>query len=521
MQRGIRVSVILACLIIFLPNVQINAQLTPELIRQQLMQKEIVLKYGNLRAAELQQFYTQMHDSAAWIGKEGKQMLEAFLAIITHADYDGLRPKDYHHQEIDDFVQQPKPGLTIQDLFDMEFMISLSAIDYFRDLRQGNVQPEFGFEGLPKQKTDDEVIASLATHIQNRTLWMYANTLTVSFPETRALCGRLASTLDRCQSIKWVDPIINNNDISSENVPLMNKLYLLSLVSNPDIMLPDSIMIKKIRSVQRLFNLQVDGRLNKQTLAALNVPIKTRVSQLTMAINYNRWLSNLCKDQPVIVVNIPAARLCVYENNKTLLEMRMVVGKPSTPTPTLSSIVDKVVLYPYWHVPVSIAVKELLPVFKRNPDYVETANYQVLSSQGKIINPKTIRWSDYGSNNFPFTIRQSTGCDNALGLLKLEFESPFGVYLHDTPLKNLFAANKRFMSHGCMRMEKPMELGRLILRQNAIAIDTLTEKGCLKNQSPVIVPAVVKMPVIVWYNPVGTDEMGLVTHYQDIYHKFE
>lgn len=521
MRQGIRICAALSWLIFFLSQGQLKAQLTPELIQQQLTQKETILKYGKLRASELQQFYSQINYTPIWISKEGNQILQSFLRIIACADYDGLRPKDYHRQEITDYLQHTRPVLTIQDSLDMELMISLSAISYFRDLSQGNEQPKLGYQGLPKLESGNEVLFSLVKYIQNRDLESYSNTLPIVFKETQVLCGRLGSMLDRYQSVQWWDPFINNNDISTENVPLINKLYLLSLVSNPDIILPDSIIRNKIRDAQRMFNLPTDGRLTKQTLAELNVPIENRVNQLNMAINYNRWLANLCRDQPVIVVNIPSARLCVYQGNSTLLEMRMVLGKPLTPTPTLSSIIDRVVLYPYWHVPSSIAIKELLPVFKRDPDYVEAANYQVLNKQGKILNSKNIQWSAYKAGNFPFIIRQSTGCDNALGLLKLEFDSPFGVYLHDTPLKLLFAANKRFMSHGCMRMEKPLELGRLILRENAIAIDTLTEKGCLKNQSPIVVPAVVKMPVVVWYNPVATDETGFVTFYQDIYHKFE
>ena len=184
--------------------------------------------------------------------------------------------------------------------------------------------------------------------------------------------------------------------------------------------------------------------------------------------------------------------------------MRMIMGKRSTPTPTLLSKVDQVILYPYWHVPYSIATKELLPAIKRNPGYIDAGNYQVLNKAGKIMDPYSINWHAYSRSYFPFIIRQSTGCDNALGLLKLNFYSPFGVYLHDTPNKSMFMLNKRYFSHGCMRMEKPMDLGHLVLKNNQIAIDTLEQKGCLRNQAPIIVPADVPMPVLVWYNPAGS-----------------
>jgi len=137
------------------------------------------------------------------------------------------------------------------------------------------------------------------------------------------------------------------------------------------------------------------------------------------------------------------------------------------------------------------------------------------------MNPYSINWHALSRSNFPYLIRQSTGCDNALGLLKLNFYNPFGVYLHDTPNKNLFLLNKRFFSHGCMRMEKPMEIGHLVLKNNHIAIDTLTQKACLKNQSPIRVKADENMPVIVWYNPAGIDTAGRIIYYEDIYEKFK
>jgi murein L,D-transpeptidase YcbB/YkuD len=106
-------------------------------------------------------------------------------------------------------------------------------------------------------------------------------------------------------------------------------------------------------------------------------------------------------------------------------------------------------------------------------------------------------------------------------LLKLNFYNPFGVYLHDTPKKGLFELNRRYFSHGCMRMEKPMEIGHLVLKNNMQAIDTLEQKGCLRNQSPITVTADEQIPVIVWYNPAGIDSTGRVLFFEDVYKKFD
>jgi murein L,D-transpeptidase YcbB/YkuD len=252
----------------------------------------------------------------------------------------------------------------------------------------------------------------------------------------------------------------------------------------------------------------------------LNVPLASRVEQLKLAINYYRWLHRLAMNEAVVVVNIPSAYMKVYRKDLVILEMRMVLGKPLTPTPTLTSRINEVILYPYWHVPRSIATKELLPMFRQNPGLVNSGNFQILDSKARIIDPYKINWQELGAKNFPYLVRQSTGCDNALGLLKLDFYSPFGVYLHDTPHKSAFLLNKRFFSHGCLRMENPVGLGHLVLRNNALAIDTIEQKGCLLNQAPIIVHADEKMPVVVWYNPVGTDSTGRVLFFEDVYKKF-
>ena len=269
-----------------------------------------------------------------------------------------------------------------------------------------------------------------------------------------------------------------------------------------------------------MFGLLDDGVIRSTFLKEINVPVSTRIRQLSLAINYYRWLYCLSRTEKVIVVNIPAAYLKVYSEGKAVLEMRMIVGKPATPTPTLSSRIKDVILYPYWTVPHSIATKELLPAIKRDLSYIDVNSYQVLNKQGKIMDPSTINWSSLSSAYFPYIIRQSTGCDNALGLVKLDFYNPYSVYLHDTPSKSLFMLNKRYFSHGCMRLENPMELGYLVLGDNWIAIDTLEQKGCLHNQSPITVPVSQQLPVVVWYNPAGTAKNGRLVYYEDIYNRF-
>jgi murein L,D-transpeptidase YcbB/YkuD len=200
-----------------------------------------------------------------------------------------------------------------------------------------------------------------------------------------------------------------------------------------------------------------------------------------------------------------------------IMESKVIVGKKSTPTSTLSSRITEVVLYPYWLVPKKIATHELLPIIKRNIGYLDANGFQVLNLQGKVMNAYQINWKELTPAYFPYVLRQSPGCDNSLGLVKLVFYNPFTTYLHDTPWKYLFSFNKRYFSHGCVRVEKAIELARLVLKGNEQAIDTVTQKGCLKNQSPISICASNAIPVFVIYQTAWVDSLGTVRFQENIY----
>jgi murein L,D-transpeptidase YcbB/YkuD len=136
-----------------------------------------------------------------------------------------------------------------------------------------------------------------------------------------------------------------------------------------------------------------------------------------------------------------------------------------------------------------------------------------------VLNPHQINWTSIDFENFPYIIRQATGCENALGILKLEFDNPFSMYLHDTPEKQLFTNKNRFLSHGCMRMEKPVDMGRLLLSNNLNAIDTLDLTKCELNLKPIFLPVTLKTPLVVWYSQVDFDSNNNLMIYKNVYNR--
>lgn len=197
----------------------------------------------------------------------------------------------------------------------------------------------------------------------------------------------------------------------------------------------------------------------------------------SIEINMERWRQ---EKQPFkdtyVLINIPSFMLELIAHDTVTFESKVIVGKAQTPTPILSSQLECFIIYPYWHVPKSIASAELLPKIQKDVSYLTRNNFEVLDSKGKILDAKSINWAAYNRSNFPFVLRQQEGTDNALGIIKFVFDSPSGVYLHDTNTKDFFKNEVRAYSHGCIRLEKAEALALLLATGTSDASSPLVEK---------------------------------------------
>lgn len=468
--------------------------------------------------ASVKEFYSKLNYQPVWLQDE--KNFSIFFNELKLAAQLGLKQSDYQFNFIDSVSKKSVYLQNITDSIEAEIRIANAVILFYNAIAHGNIIPSFGYDGLNYTPNCHNIPLLLAEAILNQSLLSLPNQISPSLPEIKAIENKISwlTTIIADSNFKEVN--ITSTKVTHTNKALATKLYQLGIIDSVNKIIPDSTIRQKVKEAQRQFNLMADGVLRSTIVQELNRPLSVRLQQLSLAVNYYRWLYCLARQQSVVVVNIPAAYLKVYKSNEVILEMRMIVGAKATHTPTLASVINEVILYPYWHVPYSIATKELLAAIKKNPSFIDAGNFQVLNRAGKVMDPYSINWHALSTKYFPYTIRQSTGCDNALGLLKLNFYNPFGVYLHDTPTKSLFMLNKRYFSHGCMRMEKPMELGHMVLKNNPLAIDTLEQKGCLRNQSPITVPADIHMPVVVWYNPAGIDSTGRILFFEDVYEKF-
>lgn len=213
------------------------------------------------------------------------------------------------------------------------------------------------------------------------------------------------------------------------------------------------------------------------------------------AMNYRKYI-RFNRQSEYIFVNIPSAEAEYYRNDSLYLKMKTVVGKKSKPTPCISSYITSIVTFPYWNVPHSIAVNELLHKVQENDNYLEQHNYEVVDSIGILIEDSLLNWERFTARNFPYYFRQSTGSDNALGVLKFNLQNPFSIFLHSTSSQASFARDYRFLSHGCIRLEKPLELANALLRGNINIKELISGKKHSKSNTVMLTQ---KVPVFIIY----------------------
>lgn len=231
-----------------------------------------------------------------------------------------------------------------------------------------------------------------------------------------------------------------------------------------------------------------------------------------LAMNYRRYLT-MNHQSEYIIVNIPTAEAEYYRNDSLRIKMRTVMGKKINTTNIFASYITNIQTFPFWNVPRSIAVKEIIPKVQKNADYLEKNNFDVLDTNGNVMEDYELHWEDYSEKYFPYYFRQSTGADNALGVIKFDLKNPSSIFLHATSNPVVFSKEYRFLSHGCIRLEKPFELADALLR-GKIDIEEL-KKGKNNTLSDTIkLPH--KVPTFIIYMPV-TVVGKKVTFFQDVY----
>nr|WP_321524616.1 L,D-transpeptidase family protein [uncultured Cohaesibacter sp.] len=419
--------------------------------------------------AALVAFYQERSFRPAWF-EDGKWTASARQLIfnLARADRDGLDPADYKTPSLG--IARAR-GASADSIAEADIALSLAITRYTRHAYAGRVDPRIFSkkEVTIKPHYPDSIGAldQIAKASDPVTTMRSFNPQHKGFLALRAEYNRLRAA----SNTDTTPPVAEGKSLKigmrDDRVPLIRrKLGLPALEDAAEADLYSKALAKDVEKFQADNGLIADGIVGNATLAVLNDNRKDLIADLVANMERWRWLPRDLGDFYVLV-NIPTYTLEVVKNGKTIHETRVVVGQKAHKTPLFSDEMEYLVVNPYWNVPSSIASKELLPKIKADPAaFFSKTNYQVLASiKGKtqVVDPAKLDWDRVEADMV--RLRQTPGDYNALGDIKFMFPNQHAVYLHDTPSRSLFNRDYRAFSHGCVRVNNPMEFADVVLSQ--------------------------------------------------------
>jgi murein L,D-transpeptidase YcbB/YkuD len=524
----------------------------------------------------LRSFYSSRAFEPRYIKSfEDTTELNSVLKYLENSKEHGLNPDQYHlsriKKEFSQAIDTLKNSLRFSHLANAELLLSDAILKYSHDLRYGAVNPKKVFEDNYSLPYDTLAKGSLLEPLRQENIVEYLNKIQ---PQS-ARYKNLQTALKRYNSLKDINwtiiPLnVNKIEIGNKNsaVPqIVKRLITLEYLDTTKVKIKDhniydSTLVDCIKTFQRLNGLNDDGVIGKSTIDKLNTTPNDYINKIKVNLERFRW--NNYKDTSFILVNIPDFRLFIKDNTQTVFTSKVCTGikrskyfydrlkkykktkklhdKPEDwETPVLYSKISYMVLNPTWNVPQSIMRQEIVQNLKKDPNYLKNHNFKVFLDN-KSVNPDTVKINHLLSENNPFKIIQDPGPGNALGKIKFIFSNPFGVYLHDTPTRAPFGYSNRAVSHGCVRVEKPMPLAEYLLRNQSkwnidflkieigqkvndksIALDYAKKRDTLRKYSSLgettDIVLTKKVPLYIDYYTAWVDENGNINFRDDVYNK--
>ena len=421
-------------------------------------------------------FYEDRNYEIGWT-RDGKPTPAAlgFMQAFANAAYKGLNPEDYDSSRWAARVQALSPQ-NEDGVAQFDVAMTVCVMRYISDLRIGRVNPQhFNFDINVAQKKYDlaEFVSDNAVDVTDvPKLIATVEPDSEPYRETeRALATYLVlakqQQVDSDLPLAEVKAPVSEGESYEAAQALLERLQIEGDIKASDV--PDTpqpkvfnkLLSDGVKSFQHRHGLTEDGKLTPQTVQELNVPLSARVMQLQDSLERWRWLPDQYVN-PRLMVNLPEFVLRGYTSDHQLdFTMRVVVGKVvgEHQTPVFAHMMKYLIFRPYWNVPVDIARKELVPHLAGNPHYLESHNFEVVTSKGQVLTSYTTKQVAEGA----VMVREKPGPKNSLGLVKFMFPNQYDIYLHSTPATELFNRTRRDFSHGCVRVQKPEDLAAWLL----------------------------------------------------------
>lgn len=275
----------------------------------------------------------------------------------------------------------------------------------------------------------------------------------------------------------------------------------------------DSYVDAALKRFQVRHGLPADGTTGKYTFSAMNVSAPVRLGQLETNLVRLRSMGGFLGER-YVMVNIPAQQVEAVENGRVVLRHAAIVGKVDRQTPIVNSKINEIIVNPYWNAPVSIVRKDIIPLMRKNPNYLKDSHIRLFAPDGSEVDPMTVDWSTEDAVKYRF--RQDPGANNAMATVKINFPSPDGVYMHDTPQQSLFGKLMRFDSSGCVRVQNVRDLVTWILRDTP-GWDRKHFEDAIKSGESIPVKVTNPVPVYFTYISAWSTGPGVVQFRDDIY----
>ena len=475
-------------------------------------------------------FYTKNNYQGVWSKTETwNPVADSMFQFIKKSKYYGLYPGDYHFKELknlrarieaDSMTRMDAVAWTKADL-----MLTDAFMKVLKDLKEGRIIDDSISIVSNERSADSFFIPKLKNALS-------LNSVTSTFESVEpnniyytSLKEMLPAFVDNMDTRKYLYinfPYIDTLQFYKD----LHKRLLQSGIGSDTTELPDSVTLsKEVKKYQKKHKLTVDGKPGEETIRTLNSYDYEKFRRIAITLDRYKQLPVL--PEKYLMVNIPAFGLKVWDNDTVVVESKVIVGKPTTPTPLLTSAISNMVTYPNWTIPESIIKKDILPALQVNPGYLASKGFVLVDYQGKQVDPYKVKWEKY-KTGIPWKVVQESGFENALGIFKFNFNNPYYVYLHDTNQRYLFDNAYRALSHGCVRVQNWEAVAFYIAKNDSLAlaekngqhlsynIDSI--KNWIANQDRKTIMVKNRLPLFIQYFTCEADE-GKIIFFADIYNK--
>ncbi|MDF3216185.1 MULTISPECIES: L,D-transpeptidase family protein [Mesorhizobium] len=445
------------------------------------------------------------------------------VRVLGEASSYGLTPADYTVEVPAAGASSTDANAQLKELVRFEMALSARVLRYAHDAQNGRVDPNrmTGYYDFPAKPLDLQGVLKTLAHTQQ--VRTYLESRHPQNAEYQALRVELEALQASAENEIVVDPklLLKPGETSPELPKLLTLIArnlddemggaygeVLSRLATSDVYDPELVPV--IKAVQQKAGMKGDGVIGPRTVATLAGTSKAdKLLKVEVALEELRWLpSDL--GSPRVFINQPAFTASYIDNGEEKLKTRAVIGRTTNQTSFFYDQIKQVDFHPYWGVPQSIIVNEMLPRLRNDPGYLDRSGYEVTDSRGKRIPSSAVNWGAYGSN-IPYSVRQQPSEANALGELKILFPNKHAIYMHDTPQKSFFQRDMRALSHGCVRLQDPRGMAAAVL---GTSVDYIAEKLKHGHATENVTRTI---PVYVAYFTAWPDLSGKVEYFGDVY----